>query len=84
MDVLKYFREFLGLRDNESQLYFTRETTFMTSSLLSAHRAPSEKGSVLQEKNCSNFFPVRVDPFQKGVKTILTKKVYPCSLKTDT
>ena len=34
---------------------FTREKTFVTSSLPSAHQAPSEKGSTLKGKNLLPF-----------------------------
>ena len=44
----------------------------MAFHMLSAHQSPSKKRSTLKGKNLlpmgANFFPFRVDPFQKGGK----------------
>ena len=57
--------------------FFTRETTFLASCLLSVHKSPSEKGSILKGKNLhplgANSFLLEWTPFQKGTKSILTK-----------
>ena len=49
---------------------FTRETIFMSSSLLSAYQATSEKAIYLKRKEFapigSKFFPLKYITFQKG------------------
>ena len=54
----------------KGQPFLTRETTFVTSYLLSC-TPHSEKGSTL--KGGSKFFPFRVDSFSEGKQTVLTE-----------
>ena len=56
--------------------FFTRETTFVTSCLLSWTLAPFWKGVYSKRKEFApgdKFFPLRVNHLQKGVGTISTK-----------